>query len=112
MVRTVALAFCSIQQHFIRNICAKFGIPNLSQSPDIGQDSDGGISDFWISGQSLINSRTSNCTDMKLGPVIKLDKGNKATSKNIGNDVMSANCGVIVIFPIHEQFGAVWKLDS
>ena len=41
-------------------ICAKFGIPNLSQSPDIG-----GISDFRISGQPLINkncynSRTSN----------------------------------------------------
>ena len=46
-------------------ICAKFGIPNLPQSPDIGENSDEGISDFRISGQSLINknwynSRTSN----------------------------------------------------
>ena len=36
-------------------ICAKFGIPNLPQSPDIGENSDEGISDFRISGQSLIN---------------------------------------------------------
>ena len=44
---------------------------------------------------------------MKLGPVTKLDKRNK-TSKNIDNDVMSANCDVIVIFPIYdlEQSGS------
>ena len=41
-------------------ICAKFGIPNLPQSPDIGQNSDGGISDFRISGQSLINKNCYN----------------------------------------------------
>ena len=29
--------------------------------------------------------------DMKLGPVTKLDKGNKATSKKFADDVMSAN---------------------
>ena len=45
----------SIQQHFIKDIRAKFGIPNLPQSPDIKQNSDKGISDFRISGQSLIN---------------------------------------------------------
>ena len=45
----------SIQQHFIKDIRAKFGIPNLPQSPDIRQNSDKGISDFRISGQSLIN---------------------------------------------------------
>ena len=28
------------------------GIPNLPQSPDIGENSDEGISDFRISGQS------------------------------------------------------------
>ena len=28
---------------------------------------------------------------MKLGPVTKLDKGNKTTSKKFGDDVMSAN---------------------
>ena len=35
---------------------------------------------------------------MKLGPVTKLDKRNKATSKQIDVDVMSENCDVIVIF--------------
>ena len=35
---------------------------------------------------------------MKLGPVTKLDKRNKATSKKIDLDVMSENCDVIVIF--------------
>ena len=65
---------------------AKFVIPYLSQSSDINKNSDGCISDFWISGQSLIKrnchtSRTSEYIDMKLGPVTKLDKRNKATSK-------------------------------
>ena len=82
------LLFCSIQLHFIRDARAKFGSPYLSQSLDIGQNSDGGISDFRISGQSLIkrnchNSRTNYETDMKLGPVTKLDKRNKTTSKNL-----------------------------
>ena len=58
----------------------------LTQSPDIWQNSDGGISDFWISGQSLIkgnchNSRTNDDIDMKLEPVTKLDKRKKTTSK-------------------------------
>ena len=48
---------------------------------------------------------------MKLGPVTKLDKGNKTTSKN-DYDVMLENCDVIVIFPIYGQFGAIWKSDS
>ena len=70
----------------MRDILAKFGIRNSSQSLEIGQNSDGGISDFWISGQSLIkenchNSRTSDDIDMKLGPVTKLDKRNKTTLK-------------------------------
>ena len=78
-VQALTFAFCSIQQHFINDICAKFGIPNLPQSSDIGKNSDRGISDFQISGQSLIkvnchNSRTSDDIDMKLGPVTKLDK--------------------------------------
>ena len=25
---------------------------------------------------------------------------------------MSANCDVIVVFPIYDQFGAIWKPDS
>ena len=90
-VKAVTLAFCSIQWIFIRDIRAKFGIPNLSQSSDIGQNSDGGFSDFLISGQSLTNanchhSGTSNDIDMKLGPVTKLDKNNvtaRQTSENL-----------------------------
>ena len=35
---------------------------------------------------------------MKLGPVTKLDKKNKTTSKKIDNDIMSENCDVIVFF--------------
>ena len=58
----------------------------LPQSPDIGKNSDGDISDFWISGKSLIkenyhNSRASDDIDIKLRPVTKLAKRNKTTSK-------------------------------
>ena len=54
------------------------------QSSNIRQNLDGGISDFWISGQSLIkenshNFRTGNDIDMKLRPVTKIDKRNKTT---------------------------------
>ena len=49
---------------------------------------------------------------MKLGPVTKLHKRNKATSKKIDNDVMSENCDVIVIFRVFGQFGTVWGPDS
>ena len=37
---------------------------------------------------------------MKLGPVTKIDKRNKTTSKNIDYDLVSANCDVIAIFAI------------
>ena len=79
--------FCSIQYHFIRDARTKFGIPNSPQSPDNGQISDGSISNFRISGQSLIvgnchNPRTNYNIHTKLGPVTKLDKKNKITSKN------------------------------
>ena len=72
----------ALQWYFIRDILDKFGIPSLPQSPDIGQNSDGGISDFQISGQPFIeenchNSSTTNDTDMKPGPVTKLE--NKKT---------------------------------
>ena len=49
---------------------------------------------------------------MKLGPVTKLDKRNKITSKKLDDDVMSSNRNVIVIFPDHGQFGAIQKPDS
>ena len=59
-----------------------FGISNSPQSPDVGKNTDGDISDFRISGQSLTkeschSSRTSDDIDMKLGPVTKIDKKNK-----------------------------------
>ena len=116
-IKDVILAFSSIQYHFVRDICANFVIPNLPQSPDIVQNSDGGISNFGISGQSLINknchnSRTSNHIDIKLGPVAKLNKRNKTTSQKLHNDVMSINCDVIIIFWIYGQFGAIRKPDS
>ena len=49
---------------------------------------------------------------MKLGPVTKLDTKNKSTSKKIDEDVMSENCGVIVIFTVYGQFGGIQKPDS
>ena len=113
-VTALTLAFCSIQQHFIRDIPVKFGIPNLPQSPDIRENSDGHISDFRISGQSLIkeNSRTNDGINMKHGPVTKIDKRNKTTSKKIDDNVMLANCDDIVIFPIFGQSGAMRKPNS
>ena len=39
---------------FIRDICVKFGIPHSRKSPDIGQNSDGDVSDLRISGKSLV----------------------------------------------------------
>ena len=72
----------------MRDVRTKFGIPYLSFSQDIGQNSDGSISDFQISGQSQIkinfhNSRISDDIDMKVGPVTKLDPRNKTTSKKL-----------------------------
>ena len=45
-VKTITLAFCSIQKHFIGTISAKFGIPSSSQSPDAAQNSGGCVSDL------------------------------------------------------------------
>ena len=49
---------------------------------------------------------------MKLGPVTKLGKRDKTTSKKFDVDVMSENCDVIVIFWIFGQSGAVRRPDS
>ena len=89
----------------------------MSESPDIGQNPDGGIFDFQFSGQSLIkenchNFRTSNDIDMKLGPVTKVDRRNKIMPKKFDDDVMLTNFDVIVIFPIYDQFGAIRNPDS
>ena len=81
---------------------------NLSQSQDIGQNSDGGISNFRIAGQIPLidknchNFRVSNDIDMKCGPVIKLDKRNTATSKNL----TMVSCGQIVTSLSFFQFMA------
>ena len=48
---------------------------------------------------------------MKLGPVTKIGKKNKRTSK-IDVDVMSKSCDVIVTLRIFRQFGAVRRPDS
>ena len=81
-----------------------------------GQNSDWGIFDLRISGQSFIkenchNSRTSDDINMKLGLVTKPDKRNKILSKKISNYVMSKNCDVMVIFSIYGQFEATRKPD-
>ena len=56
----------------------------MSQSQDTGQNSDWGIYDFQISGQSFISKNFRNSShdiDMKFGPVTKIDKRNTVRSK-------------------------------
>ena len=48
---------------------------------------------------------------MKLELVTKICKKNKTSNKFV-DEVMSKNCGVIVIFPIYGQFGAIRKPNS
>ena len=115
-MKAVTLEFFSIQEQSVRDNRAKFGICNLPQTGDIGLNSDCGISDFWISGQSLIkenshNSRTSHDIDIKLRPVTKFDKSNRTTSKKFDVVAMSENCDVIVFFQIFGQFRAVQRPD-
>ena len=49
---------------------------------------------------------------MKFGPVTKLDKRNKTTSKKFVVYVMSENCDVFVVFRVFGHFGAVRRPDS
>ena len=49
---------------------------------------------------------------MKLGPVTKLDKKIKKTSKTFDHDIIPANCDAIVIFPIFGEFTEIRKPDS
>ena len=86
----------------------------LPQSSNVGKNSDGGISDFRISGQSFMkenchNSIDSDNIDRKIGPVTKIDKRNKAMSKKINNESILANFDVIVIFSIYGKSGAIRK---
>ena len=87
----------------------------MFQSPGIGKNSNEGISDFRISGQSFIEGncelQTSDDIDMKFGPVIKLDKKKKKVKK-IDDDVMSENCVGTAIFPIYGQIRAIRKANS
>ena len=88
----------------------------VSLSQEIGQNlgkTDVGISNFRISGQSLIkvnrhNSRTSEYINMKFGLVNKLDKRNKTNTK-FDDGIMLTNCDIIFIFPVDGEFGAIWK---
>ena len=93
-------------------------LANLEQSGGRTPDAESAkVMFFKISGQSLIkeschNSRVSDHIDMKLGPVTKPDKRNKATSKKFDVEVMSKNCDVIFIFRIFGRFGAIWRPES
>ena len=46
---------------------------------------------------------------MKLRPVTKIGKRNKALLKKVDDDFILENYDVIVIFPMHGQFGAIRK---
>ena len=73
-----------------------------------------GISDFWISGESIIKencnkSRTRNDINIRFGPVTKIHKKNKTISEKFDDDVMPKNYDVLVIFTISvnlEQSGS------
>ena len=54
--------------------------------------------------ESYYKSKTSDDTDIKLGPVTKLGKRKKTKSKKFDDDV-------IVVFTIYVYIGAIWKLD-
>ena len=58
------------------------------------------------------NSRTIDDIDMKFGPVTKLYKRNKTTSKNSDDDIMSENGDIILLFSIYGQFGALQNPNS
>ena len=95
----------------MRDIRAKFDIRNSPQSSDIGQNSDEGISDFRISGQSLIkrnchNSRNIDDIDMKLGLVTKLEKRNKTMSKKFDDDFNVKSLPFFQFTANLEQFGS------
>ena len=122
-VKDVTVAFCSIQKLFIRDICVKFGIPNSPQSPDIDQNSDGGISIFSVTGEFFINenghsSRTSHDIDMKLSPVTKLDERNTVTSKKNWSWRHVGNYNVILwqclsdLWPICSYPGAGFQMHG
>ena len=74
MVKFVTLTFCSIHQQFTGDVRVEFGSPQWPQSPDIGQPSDGGISNFRISGEAIIKI---NCHSFRTSGDIDIEKQNK-----------------------------------
>ena len=98
-IKVVTLAFCSNQELYIKNIRAKLGIPNSTQTPDTDQNSDQSFFYFWFSGQLFIVLTVK--THTKLGPVnnrTKVNQRNTSSSTNLGDKVMLTNCNVIVFF--------------
>ena len=89
----------------------------MSQSSDIGQNSDGGISDFRISAdqspiKKIVNSRTSNDINMKLEPVTKIDSRTKTTLKNLtvtpGREILTS----LLFFQIMANLEAGFRTQS
>ena len=104
-IKAAILTVCSIQEHFIKDILAKFGICDFSQSLDIGEISDAGLSVFRIFRQYLTkenchNSRANDDIDKKLGPVPKFDEKIKTTPKIFVDDATLAYCDVIVFLDL------------
>ena len=60
----------------------------------------------------IANSRIIQGIGTKPGTVTKLDKRNTTMSNKVDNDVMLANCDIIVFFSIYFQFAVFRKLDS
>ena len=97
-----------------------FDIHNSLQSPDIGKNSDEDISDFRISGQSLIkvnchNSRTTNDIDIKFRPVTKIDKKNKTVLKKLtmtSYHKLSHQCNFSDLWPIWSNSEAGFRMHS
>ena len=66
------------------------------------------FTDLWSNPlkTTILITPDNNDIDMKLGPVIQLDKRNTTTSKKINDDAVSA------IFPINDWFRAIQNTDS
>ena len=74
----------------MRDICAKIGIPNLPQCPDVRKNPYGETSNFQISGKYLLKKVViTSWISTRPGLVTKLDKKNKIISKKMNDDVMS-----------------------
>ena len=82
-----------------------------------GERGDFIISDFRISSQSFIKENCHHCRtsvdiDMKFGPVTKLDKGNKTTSKKLTLTSYRKIMTSLSFFRFLANLGAIQRLDS